>query len=53
MSTTERIRKWHALLADSLFTQSGTQQFLDRLGLPACASTTRRPAPTKADAQGA
>ena len=28
----ERIRKWHALLADSLFTPSGTQRFLDRLG---------------------
>jgi hypothetical protein len=27
----ERIRKWHALLADSLFTPSGTQRFLDRL----------------------
>ena len=27
-----RIRKWHALLADSLFTPSGTQRFLDRLG---------------------
>lgn len=28
----ERIRKWHGLLADSLFTPSGTQRFLDRLG---------------------
>lgn len=28
----ERIRKWHALLADSLFTPSGTQRFLTRLG---------------------
>lgn len=29
----ERIRKWHALLADSLFTPSGTARFLARLGL--------------------
>lgn len=27
----ERIRKWHVLLADSLFSPSGTQRFLDRL----------------------
>ncbi len=29
----ERIRKWHALIADSLFTASGTQRFRRRLGL--------------------
>ena len=37
----ERIRKWHVLLADSLFSPSGTQRFLDRLGVgrdPAAAS---------------
>ena len=28
----ERIRKWHALLADSLFTPSGSERFLRRLG---------------------
>jgi hypothetical protein len=29
----ERIRPWHALLRDSLFTASGTAQFRSRLGL--------------------